>query len=160
MSYAQGGDDAGFAIFFYIFLLYYILLSIFSFLTQKYIGITFSASEPENHCPARLLNEYLLCISASRYIRILHSVYHSAVTMAPKVSSTCGYSPVFHSLAPIFDAPGVGSAMVTTPEAMMNRLLFISDRKVLRDLNMCRRPTTLPEVTSSVTACALVADCT
>ena len=29
MSYAQGGDDAGFAIFFYIFLLYYILLSIF-----------------------------------------------------------------------------------------------------------------------------------
>jgi hypothetical protein len=40
------------------------------------------------------------------------------------MNSTCGYSPVFHSSAPIFDAPGVGCAMVTTPEAMMNRLLF------------------------------------
>lgn len=35
MSYAQGVDDAGFAIFFYIFLLYYILLSIFHFLLRS-----------------------------------------------------------------------------------------------------------------------------
>ena len=57
------------------------------------------------------------------------------------MNSTCGYSPVFHSSAPIFDAPGVGCAMVATPEAMINRLLFISDRKVLRVLNMRRWPT-------------------
>ena len=47
------------------------------------------------------------------------------MTLVLKMSSACGYLPVFHSSAPIFDAPGVGSAMVTTPEAMMNRLLFI-----------------------------------
>jgi hypothetical protein len=57
------------------------------------------------------------------------------------MSNVCGYSPVFHSSAPIFDAPGVGCAMVTPPEAMINRLLFTSDRKVLRVLNMRRWPT-------------------
>ena len=63
------------------------------------------------------------------------------MTLAPKMSSACGYLTVFHSSAPIFDAPGVGCAMVATPEAMINRLLFISDRKVLRVLNMRRWPT-------------------
>ena len=106
------------------------LSSLFAFFC---IPATFTASEPKNPCSARLLNEPPLCISASG----IHPNIASGVAFSGDLGSEDGHCVWFFtcapSLAPVFDAPGVGSANRTTPETMMNRLLFI--------LKMLRRKT-------------------
>lgn len=63
------------------------------------------------------------------------------MTLALKRNIPCGPLPVQPSSAPVFDAPGVGSAFIPTSEAVINLLLLYQNQKVLRVLNMRRRPT-------------------